>query len=125
MFILSALPQTITYFMLNLYTSGSLKPPAMNPSLWDYPSSSFNPYNLSGVTSNCFSEFIFYSFQMLFWHRGLLLHTPILLMTIYALFKKLNQNNFPYKLEFFYILITSTCFILLYLTRSNNYSGWA
>ncbi len=124
-FILSTLPMIFIYFGLNIYTAGGLKPPAMNPSLWDYPGSAFSPASLSGVTSNSFSELLSYSWQMLFWYKGFFLHTPLMLLAVYALVKKLSQANFSYKPEFFYILMASGSFLFLYLTRSNNYSGCA
>ena len=115
------------YLFLNLYTSGSFIPPAMNASLWDYPESSFNQESLSGLaTHNNVFGFLFYSFHMLVGNRGLLSHNPILLLSIVGLLvickKKLQV---PYKTEYLYILFISFLYVFIYLVRTTNYSGSA
>lgn len=126
-FAISCTPMIAIYLFLNLYTSGSLIPPAMNASLWDYPESSFNQESLSGLaTHNNVFGFLFYSFHMLVGNRGLLSHNPILLLSIVGLLvickKKLQV---PYKTEYLYILFISFLYVFIYLVRTTNYSGSA
>jgi len=122
-FALSTIPSIVIYLLLNLYTSGNIMPPAVNPELWDYPGSAFSQEDLTGhATHHNLSGLLIYTFHMIIGHRGLLSHTPILLFSVYALiiiFKRLSKH----KKYYLYITLASTAFILLYVFRSNNYSG--
>ena len=124
-FILSCVPLILIYFWLNFYLSGSIIPPATNPVLWDYPGSVFNQTNLSGLaTHDSSSALTEYAFHMILGNRGLISHTPILLFSIFALVKIFRLKHFQYKTEYLYILAASLAFILIYILRTNNYSGW-
>jgi len=123
----SCIPAIALYLFLNLYTSGSLIPPAINAPLWNYPGSSFNSENLSGLAKyNKVRDVLFYAFHMLLGNRGLILHTPILLFSILGIsivYKK--KLRFRYQAEYGYILMASLLYIFIYIVRTTNYSGWA
>jgi len=124
-FVVSYIPMIIIYFWLNYYNSGSLIPAAMNKTLWDYPGSFFNEQNLSGLAQqNSISHLAIYSFNMLIGKRGLFSYSPILLFSVFALIKTICfKREFEYRKEYLFIATTSLAFIMLYILRSNDYSG--
>jgi hypothetical protein len=125
-FLLACLPFIIIFLGLNIYTSGSLVPPAMNKALWDYPGSIFNQENLSGLaTHKGIAGILIYSFHMIVGNRGLISHTPILLFSIYGLIIIFKRRIFFYKKEFLYISTACFAFILIYILKTVNYSGYA
>lgn len=124
-FILSCLPITLTYLWLNIYTSGSIIPPAMNASLWNYPGSFFGENNLSGLVGHDASDLTSYAFNMLVGSRGFISYNPILLLSIYGWIKMVFQPNFKYKKEYLFIATACIAFLLFYIFRTNNYSGYS
>jgi hypothetical protein len=125
-FFLSCLPVIGLFLGLNLYTSGSVIPPAMNQALWNYPGSAFNPQNLSGLAGHQnLSSLLFYAFHMILGNRGLLVYTPLLIFTILVLILIFKDPSFIYKKEYLYIFAASLGFILIYILRTVNYSGYA
>lgn len=124
-FILSCLPMTIVYIFINVYTSGSIIPPAMNVSLWNYPGSSFGEKNLSGLVEHDVSDLINYTINMLIGSRGLLSYSPIILFSIYGWIKMFFQPSFRYKKEYLFIAITCIVFVIFYIWRTNNYGGYS
>jgi hypothetical protein len=123
-FISACIPVLFIYFLLNLYISGSLTPPAMNKALWDYPGSIFNQNNLTGVSSqsNIFVV-VKYAFNMVIGNRGLISHTPLLVFSIFGFAKVLFRQEFKYRQEYLFILLASLAYILMYVFRSTTYSG--
>ncbi|NJL69677.1 MAG: hypothetical protein HC894_29520 [Microcoleus sp. SM1_3_4] len=114
----------IVYFQLNVYLSGSLRPPSMNTSLWDYPGSSFDSNTLSGVASHSnLSSQINYFFHMTIGYRGLISYTPILVFSIWGFIKVLANKQFKYRQEYLLIFLASSAYVMMYILRSNNYSG--
>jgi hypothetical protein len=126
-FVMSCVPAIALYLFLNLSTSGSLLPPAMNASLWNYPGSFFSQESLSGLARhNNVLDVVFYSFHMLLGNRGLISHTPILLFSVLGIFIIYKKNcGFPYTSEYSSILLASLLFIAFSLFRTTNYSGFA
>jgi hypothetical protein len=125
-FLLACVPFILIFLGLNIYTSGSLIPPAMNKALWNYPGSIFNQANLSGLaTHKGISGILIYTFHMIIGNRGLISHTPVLLVSIYSLIVIFKSRYFVYKKEFLYISAASFAFILLYILKTVNYSGYA
>lgn len=125
-FVMSCVPVIALYLFLNLYTSGSLKPPAMNAPLWNYPGSSFSEENLSGLAQhNNVHDALFYAFHMLLGNRGLISHTPILLFSVFGILIIYKKSRFQYKTEYTYILLATLSYIAIYILRTTNYSGWA
>ncbi|WP_445175392.1 hypothetical protein [Microcoleus sp.] len=116
----------VIYFQLNLYTSGSLRPPSMNSSLWEYPGSMFDRTNLSGLAYHSnFSALLYYAFHMIIGHRGLISYTPILVFSIWGFVKVFQNKEFKYRQEYLLILLASSAYVLMYILRSNNYSGFS
>ncbi|NJS12287.1 MAG: hypothetical protein HC789_18885 [Microcoleus sp. CSU_2_2] len=116
----------VIYFQLNLYTSGSLRPPSMNPSLWQYPGSAFDRTNLSGLAYHSdFQALLNYAFHMIVGHRGLISYTPILVFSIFGFVKIFQNKELKYRQEYLLILLASSAYVLMYILRSNNYSGSA
>lgn len=114
----------IVYFQLNVHISGSLRPPSMNTSLWDYPGSSFDSNTLSGLASHAnLSSLLNYAFHMIIGYRGLISYTPILVFSIWGFIKVLADRQFKYRQEYLIILLASSAYVLMYILRSNNYSG--
>ena len=125
-FLLPCIPLIAFFLGLNFYTSGSIIPPAMNQVLWNYPGSTFNQENLSGLaTHKGILGLLIYTFHMILGNRGLISHTPILLFSIFAIFVIFRDNYFPYKKEYLYILTASLAFMLLYILKTVNYSGFS
>ncbi|WP_339385396.1 hypothetical protein [Aetokthonos hydrillicola] len=125
-FILGCVPVVFVYFGLNIYTSGSLIPPAMNKALWNYPGSYFGENSLSGVAH--FSDIpslLNYAYHMLLGNRGLISYTPILIFSFYGFVKLLFNREFKYRKEYVLMFVASCSYVLLYIFRSNNFSGWA
>ncbi|MBF2028856.1 MAG: hypothetical protein IGS48_19195 [Oscillatoriales cyanobacterium C42_A2020_001] len=122
---ISCIPAIALYLFLNLYTSGSFIPPAMNASLWNYPGSSFSQENLSGLAQhNGILDVLFYAFHMLLGSRGLISHTPILLFSILSILIMYKKKRLEYKTEYSYALLAILFYIAIYITRTINYSGW-
>lgn len=116
----------VVYFILNFYTSGSLVPPAMNQSLWNYPGSAFDQNSLSGLANHAdFQDQLIYAFHMLMGRRGLLSYTPILVFSIFAFAAILRDQTCEHRKEYLLIALGSVSYIALYILRSNNYSGAA
>lgn len=114
----------VIYFQLNLYTSGSLRPPSMNQSLWEYPGSAFDSTNLSGLAYHSnFPALLNYAFHMIIGHRGLISYTPILVFSIFGFVKIFQNKEFKYRQEYLLILLGSCTYVMMYILRSNNYSG--
>ena len=124
---ISCIPVIALYLFLNLYTSGSLLPPAMNAPLWNYPGSAFGQENMDGLVGHKnVLDVLFYAFHMLLGNRGLISHTPILLFSMLGIFITYKKNwGFKYKTEYGCILLASLLYIAIYILRSTNYSGWA
>lgn len=98
----------------------------MNQVLWNYPGSSFNQENLSGLAKHKgIAGILTYTFHMILGNRGLISHTPILIFSIFAVIVLFRKNYFPYKKEYLYILAASLAFILIYIIKTVNYSGFA
>ncbi|MGV0028501.1 hypothetical protein [Phormidesmis priestleyi] len=115
----------IIYFQLNLHTSGSLTPPAMNRSLWDYPGSPFNETNLSGLAYHSNLPALFnYAFHMLTGNRGLFSYTPILIFSALSFVQIVQDKKSPYRRELLLVMVATSAYILMYIFRSNNYGGW-
>ena len=113
----------LVYFLLNLYTSGSLTPPAMNKALWEYRGPNFGDSSLSGLAYHPnISSQLNYGFHMLVGNRGLISYTPLLAFSIFG-FAKVFSKNFKYRKEYLFIILGSLAYILMYIFRSNNYSG--
>jgi hypothetical protein len=116
----------VIYCQLNLYTSGSLRPPSMNQSLWEYPGSAFDRTNLSGLAYHSdFSALLNYAFHMIVGHRGLISYTPILVFSIFGFVKIFQNKELKYRQEYLLIFLASSTYVLMYILRSNNYSGSA
>jgi hypothetical protein len=116
----------VIYFQLNLYMSGSLLPPSMNQSLWEYPGSAFDRTNLSGLAYHSnFSALLNYAFHMIIGDRGLISYTPILVFSIFGFVKIFQNKEFKYRQEYLLILLASSAYVLMYILRSNNYSGYS
>jgi hypothetical protein len=124
-FNLSCVPMTVVYILINIYTSGNIIPPAMNASLWDYVGSSFGEKNLSGLVEHDVLGLITYAFNMLIGSRGLLSYSPVILFSIYSGIKIFFQPGFKYKKEYFFLAITCIVFVIFYIWRTNNYSGYS
>lgn len=97
----------------------------MNAILWNYPGSSFGENNLSGLVENDTSGLITYAYNMLIGNRGLLSYSPIMLFSIYGWMKMFFKPNFKYKKEYLFIAMTCTVFVIFYIWRTNNYSGYS
>ncbi|WP_293330740.1 hypothetical protein [Microcoleus sp. CAWBG58] len=116
----------VIYLQLNFYTSGSLRPPSMNQSLWEYPGSAFDSTTLSGLAYHSnFPALLNYAFHMIIGHRGLISYTPILVFSIFGFVKILRNKEFKYRQEYLLILLASSAYVLMYILRSNNYSGYS
>lgn len=126
-FAVACMPLTASYLVLNVLTSGSLLPPAMNAPLWAYPGSEFDPKTLSGLaTHGGISDFAVYSLHMLVGKRGLIPHSPILMCSLAGLYLLLRDRTvFQRRAEFAWLLAACLVFMGLYLFRSTNYGGWA
>lgn len=130
LFAISCLPAITLYLFLNLQTSGSLIPPAMNAKLWDYPGSDYggqDAQNLSGLAkhSNIFESLV-YSFHMLVGNRGLFSHTPIALLSIIGLLVIYKNRLFLRdRMELTCFFIASILYIGIYIFRTNDYSGFS
>jgi len=124
---IACLPMIALYLFLNFYTSGSLIPPAMNAPLWNYPGSSFNQNNLSGLAHHQTAiDTLFYAFHMLVGNRGLFSHTPILLFSMFGILLIYQQNlEFKPRKEYKYLALGCLIYIAFYILRTTNYSGWA
>jgi hypothetical protein len=124
-FCVSCLPIIAIFLGLNLHTSGSMMPPAMNAALWDYPGSAFNPQNLSGVAGhNDLVGFLNYSFHMLLGNRGLLSYTPILVFSCFSLVLVVQRRS-PLMPAYLLIGMATISYLLLYISRTVNYSGYS
>jgi hypothetical protein len=126
-FALACIPFTAVYFMLNVYTSGSLRPPAMNGPLWDYPGSRFNARNISGSAEhNSTAELLAYGFHMLFGNRGVFSHSPVLLFSFVGLGILLRQERRQYKEQsttLVLLIAAALAFMLPYIVRSIDFGG--
>jgi hypothetical protein len=120
-----ALPFVALYLALNVLTSGSMLPPALNASVWNYPGSVFNSTSLSGLTGpKGVAETLRYAFHMLLGNRGFFSHSPIMLAALLGLFGvsrsiAAKPSRFVYGVAVFGCVV----FMSLCILRTNNYSG--
>ena len=123
----SSFPVFCLYLFINHYISGSIIPPSLNLELWDYPGSQFDSQNLSGLSGHdSLKDLGWYAFQMILGERGLISLSPILVFAITGLvifFKK--YRSFEYRIEYALLVLVSLLFVLSYIFRSTNYSGYA
>jgi hypothetical protein len=106
---LGAAPIVVVYFVLNVAVSGSLVPPAMNATLWNYPGSWFDAGNLSGVAHHQGArEALGYAFDLLLGAHGLFSYTPLLFFSVYA-FVLLLGTATPYRIEL--AALGAACFV--------------
>jgi len=125
-FSLACLPPIAIWLGLNIHTSGSPIPPAMNAPLWDYPGSAFNSQLLSGLAGHqTVQGFLFYTFHMILGNRGLISHTPLLILAIYGIHLLWQQKDHPYRQEYLLFFTASICYFMLFVSRTVNYSGFA
>jgi hypothetical protein len=124
---LAAVPLTILYFLLNSWTSGSLRPPQMNPPLWNYPGSEFTEATLSGLAHHSsVGGVAVYAFHMLVGNRGLIPHSPVLVASLGALPVVLGKGSpLARRGNLAGILVACAAFIGIYIFRSNNYAGYS
>lgn len=114
------------YFTLNFIFSGSFKPPAMNPQLWDYPGSIFSASNLSGLAkASSGSEQLRYAFHMLVGDRGLFYYTPVLVFSFCGALVSILGAKHENRHVYFAILLGTVLYICSYILRTNNYAGWS
>ncbi len=126
-FSIACIPFIALYLFLNVYTSGSLMPPAMNAPLWNYSGSAFNQESLSGLAQHkTLHDVLLYGFHMLIGRRGLITHTPILLVSIIGLLVIYRKDRrFQYRAEYGYLLAAILLYLGIYILRTTNYSGWS
>ena len=62
---------------------------------------------------------------MLIGSRGFISYNPILLFSIYGWIKMFFKPNFKYKKEYLFIAAACITFLLFYIFRTNNYSGYS
>ncbi len=115
------------HFYLNYIMTGGIKPASMTPSLWTYEGSTFSADNLSGVAGQeSLAGGLAYAFHMLVGHRGLISHSPVLILGVAGwLFWFCAPKKFEYRREVACILAGVLSFIIVYILKSNNYSGWS
>lgn len=125
-FLLGCLPMISLYFLITWVTSGSFLAPAMNLPLWNYPGSHFNETNLSGLATHAsMNDLLNYAYHMLIRDRGIISHTPLLLVSIFGI--AYGYKNKRLVNEFWLLLVLGICFFYLasYILRTNNYGGWS
>jgi hypothetical protein len=124
---LSSVPLTVLYFLLNSWTSGSLRPPQMNLPLWTYPGSDFTEATLSGLAHHTsIGGVAVYAFHMLIGNRGLISHSPVLVASLGALPVVLAKGSpLARRSNLSWILAACAAFIGFYIFRSNNYAGYS
>jgi hypothetical protein len=124
-FLASCLPFLTLYLSLNVLTSGSPLPPALNAGLMATSESAFSMENLSGLASHTsLTNLLTYSYHSLIGKRGLISHTPILLFAIYGIVIFVRERRSgQYFLEYLLMLIACGFYIVLILFRTTNYSG--
>lgn len=125
LFIFACLPVIGIYLSLNLLTSGSVIPPALNAPLWDYPGSAFNQETMTGLENhNNVLDLLVYSFHMLLGNRGLFSHTPILFFTVVSLWSLLRPKSvFLYQREMVFLMLAIALNIMIYILKSTSYSA--
>jgi len=126
LFLLSCIPLIISYFSLNMYLSGSIVPPAMNAALWEFPGSTTNKQNLSGLaTHKSFLGALRYAFTLYLGNRGFFSHTPIMFFSVMGILAFFRQKKLSYKTPYLYGISASVAFMLLYTLRSVDYGGYS
>jgi hypothetical protein len=122
---LAAAPLSVFYLLLNYWTSGSLRPPSMNAPLWNYPGSIFGESTLSGLAHHAtIGDLAVYAYHMLVGARGLISHSPILIVSLIALPLVLGKNSPAARRgNLAAVLLACAAFIAFYILRTTNYAG--
>jgi hypothetical protein len=109
----------------NWHFSGSILPPSLNAPLHENIDSPFSRENMSGLaTHDSVTDLMVYAFHSLLGNRGLLSHSPILLVSLIGCYQliKFRSIHSVYK-DYLILLVGCLTYILIYLLRTNNYSG--
>lgn len=123
-FILSSTAVVFVYCSLNLATSGSLLPPAMNSALWDYPGSRFGSGSLSGLARHSsLGSALTYGFHALLGSRGLFVHSPLIVFGFLGLRNLRTLPAGDARNLLLLLNLAAGTFVAGYLAASNNYSG--
>lgn len=123
-FSLSVAAVVSVYFNLNLTTTGSLLPPALNAALWDYPGSQFGEGNLSGLARHSSAgAAVNYAFHALVGARGLFVHSPVIIFGLLGL-GRLGTIPARYARSMVFLVTVASCvFVFGYLVGSVDFSG--
>ncbi|MBT6691680.1 hypothetical protein HOB10_05110 [Candidatus Parcubacteria bacterium] len=114
-YILAALPMLILQVVLNYQVTGDFLLPQFHPEFWD-------PVSVAYGTA-IRSRPLVYLINILFGTHGLFLYTPILLFSIYSIYKILRNRKAHFRLEALIIFVGFLIIILYYSLKVRVYTG--
>jgi len=110
-------------WLINYWLSGSFAYFSVQPALWNYPGTLFNPSNLAGVVLQSPAVALRYAGPMLIgWTHGVLTFNPLLAFGILGVLVALFTKN-KYRTEAVVITIGVVSVFLYYFFRTSNYGG--
>lgn len=123
-FLLPLLLTLLPTLIINYQVSGRLRPVEITPELYRYPGSYWlaSREKLSGIQRNPLAFALRYGASCLFGSQGFLLYNPLLLLAIWAIFRRIRQRG-PLWVEAALVGGVSALLVLYYSFSTSNYGG--
>jgi hypothetical protein len=123
-YLLPLLLTVLPVLLVNYHISGSIVPVQLVSSYFQYPGSTWQQADLTGVGINQGTFLANYTFNCLLGSRGFILYNPMLFVAIPLLLRELSPRR-EFVWEARAVCLASAPIVLYYLIFSNNYSGWS
>jgi hypothetical protein len=121
-FIAGGLIPALATMVFDLQISGSLFPPYFSTEGYDYPGS---PWSTTVAAMSVPKNIWDYIFRSLVGDQGVLSHSPLLLWPIAGLISVLRNRRHPFRLEAVWLALGLLLYILIVVTRTDNFGGKA
>lgn len=125
-YVAGAIPLFIVLAISNLTLSGNIRPPDTNAPLFDWPGSRFAHGHIAGTfVHRSLASLSLYAFNVLAGVRGLFLYSPILIVGVYALVRRLRTRSDlnPHRSLYAFIAIATTLYVASAIVATIDYGG--
>ena len=119
---LAAIPWLVLHHTINYATGGTFKPANAVAEYLDWPGSSFNSQNMTGVVNHTLGHFLTYAAALLFGKRGFVGHNLALFLVVPAVVQLIRRRIREWPEVAFAVAWCGGTW-LAYALTSNNYSG--
>jgi hypothetical protein len=118
-YILALLPIILIHLFINVQITGDILPAQLHPNFYNFENSYWN--ETSGA-DNYNDPIWLYSFNILFGSHGLFFYNPLLILSVYAIFKSIKDNT-SFKKEAIMLTLGFSILFLYYTLKVKSYGG--